>query len=135
MATMKRARNRKVRREKAPSAAANFTHQQPATRERKPRRWLMWVLAGIFLLGAAGGAYALVETVLWRRIRAARAGTWRVQGGEQDGVELEFRRNGAFQARMKMGGKGAIVHALAEVDADDEKVLRITSTNPQTGQA
>jgi hypothetical protein len=77
---------------------------------------------------------ALIENVLWPRIPAALVGTWRAADGPQAGVALEFRRNGDFTARVTLGGQGGEVHARAEIDRADPKVLRIISTHPQTGQ-
>jgi hypothetical protein len=95
---------------------------------------LALLVAGVCLAGAAAATYYLVDYVLFTRIPAALAGTWVVQGGKQDGVRLEFQRNGNFLARLSIGGEAGVVHARAEVDPTDEKVLRITSTDQMTGR-
>jgi hypothetical protein len=85
-------------------------------------------------VGGYFGTYALVDFVFWPRIPAELVGTWRVVEGPQQGVILKFDRNGAFEARIAVGDEGAIVRALAELDETDDKVLRISSTNPHTGR-
>ncbi len=133
MSTMRRIRTSKSRRQRAASVAG-LTSSPAVAREGRPRHWLMWALAAVFLVGGAVVTYGLVDYVFWPHIPVALAGTWRVQGGSQQGVTLQFDRDGAFQARMALGGKEGTVHGRAEVDSSDDKVLRIISTNPQTGQ-
>jgi len=72
----------------------------------------------------------LIEFVFWPRVPAALVGTWRVTGGTQDGVVLEFRPNGAFQARLSKGDENAAVKALVQVNGTR---VQITSTDPVTG--
>jgi hypothetical protein len=54
-----------------------------------------------------------------------------VQDSKQD-VTLEFLRNGTFTARAKVAGQEGVVHARAQLDGANEKVLHIISVNPQT---
>jgi hypothetical protein len=133
MSTARKERSRRRRGGKA-TAAPRTTGNPPPVPERRPRRWLAWLLAPFILVGAGILTCALIDNVLWPRIPAALVGTWRAQEGPQAGVTLKFQRNGAFEARMAMGETGAVVHAVAETDSGDDKVLRIVSTDPQTGQ-
>jgi uncharacterized protein (TIGR03066 family) len=101
-------------------------------RPKASRHWLRWAIAAALCAGAGFATYALVENVFWPRIPSALVGKWQVQGGPQDGVTLEFWANGAFEARARLNGKEGVVHARAELE---DKVLRIVSTNQQTGQS
>jgi hypothetical protein len=133
MSTMRKSRAHKGRSDKS-APAANARSNPPVAPEKKRRRWVPWILASICLVAGAYITYGLVDNVLWPCIPASLVGTWRVQGGPQDGVTLDFQPNGDFQARLALGGKGGVVHARAELDQADDKVLRIVATDPQSGQ-
>ncbi|HMF18152.1 MAG TPA: hypothetical protein VKE98_13150 [Gemmataceae bacterium] len=131
MSATKKEKSKKTRKNNAP-LASGATSNLPQVQGKKPRRWLRWLLTAACVFITAVLTYGLVDYVLWPRIPTALVGTWRVQGGPQDGVTLQFQRNGDFQARLKRGEEGAIVHARAEVDGTDEKKLRIVSTDART---
>jgi hypothetical protein len=99
----------------------------PPDRRRKYRIW--WLTAACLGLSAVA-TYYLIEFVFWPRVPTPLVGVWRVTGGPRDGVVLELRANGAFQARLSKGGEQAIV--TAHVQVDDDRLL-IASTNPTTG--
>jgi len=123
------------RKDRKKTPAAVPTNANPgAVPERKPRRWFRWLLAAAFLFIAASLTYGLIDYVLFPRIPAELVGTWRVQGGPQNGVILHFDRNGDFEARYALGDKQGGVHARAEIDSSDHKKLRIVSTNSKTGR-
>jgi uncharacterized protein (TIGR03066 family) len=91
------------------------------------RRYML--LAGLF------AAALLVGFLAYRWLRPGLpeevVGTWRVQGGEQAGAVLEFRRDGSFQALMDWPGKRekGVVEARVEVEGE---TIRFLSVNPIT---
>lgn len=93
-------------------------------------RWWIWFVAVLLAVLSAYGTYYLVEFVFWPRVPAELVGTWRVTGGPQDGVILEFLPNGLFQATIRRGEEGATVRGRVQVR---DKLLHIASTNPRTG--
>lgn len=100
----------------------------PPTKGRR-RIWFFAVVIGLL---SAYGTYYLVEFVFWPRVPAELVGAWRVMGGPQDGVILEFLPNGLFQAMIRKGEEGATVRARVQVE---DNLVHITSTNPRTGAA
>lgn len=101
---------------------------KPPTKGRR-RIWFFAVVLGLL---SAYGTYYLVEFVFWPRVPTELVGAWRVKGGPQDGVILEFLPNGLFQATIKRGEEGATVRARVRVE---DNLVHITSTNPRTGAA
>lgn len=101
---------------------------KPAAMRRR-RIWFFAVVLGVL---SAYGTYYLIEFVFWPRVPAELVGAWRVKGGPQDGVILEFLPNGLFQATIRRGDEGATVRARVQVE---DKLLHVTSTNPRTGAA
>jgi hypothetical protein len=106
-------------------------HGQALAAPTKGRRRI-WFFAAVLGLLSAYGTYYLVEFVFWPRVPAHLVGAWRVVGGPQDGVVLEFLPNGLFQATISNGKEGAAVRARARVEG---KLIHIASTNPGTGAA
>jgi uncharacterized protein (TIGR03066 family) len=82
-------------------------------------------------LAAGLVTYLLFEYCLPGKVPSALVGKWVVQGGEQACVTLEFRRHGAFQARVTVDGRVGGFDGRAEVDGEQ---LRIFSVNPDTGK-
>jgi uncharacterized protein (TIGR03066 family) len=119
----KRARKRMAR------VLSRDTPGTPA-RQRKSPFWRRLLAVVCSFVAAAVLTYAFFEYWLPGKVPSALVGKWAVQGGEQAGVTLEFRRHGAFQARVNVGGKMGGVDGRAEVEGDN---LRIFSVNPQTG--
>lgn len=95
-------------------------------------RQRIWFFAVVLGLVSAYGTYFLVEFVFWPGVPAELVGAWRVKGGPQDGVILEFLPNGLFQATISKGEEGATVRARVRVE---DNLVHITSTNPRTGAA
>jgi uncharacterized protein (TIGR03066 family) len=127
---MKKARTPRSRKERSLPLSAEPA-RVPSVQRKPARRWRWWLLvAGCFIL-AGVATYVIAENYLVTRIPEALVGKWRVVGGEQDGVTLEFHRNGSFQARVSRGGKEGAVYARVEVD---DKQLHIISADPQTGR-
>lgn len=98
-------------------------------RRRNP--WA-WGLGFLLVLFSAYSVYFFFEFVLWPRVPPELAGSWRVVGGDQDGVVLEFWPNGLFQATLKRGEEGAAVRGHVRVNG---KQVHITSTDGQTGRS
>ena len=96
----------------------------------KSQFWRKLLMLIACFVAAGMVTFVLFEYALPGKVPSALVGKWAVQGGEQAGVTLEFRRHGAFQARVNVGGKMGGVDGRAEVDGDN---LRIFSVNPQTG--
>jgi uncharacterized protein (TIGR03066 family) len=101
-----------------------------STGQRKSRYWFRFLIIVSCFVAAAVLTYAFFEYCLPGKVPNALVGKWGVQGGGQAEVTLEFRRHGAFQARVNAGGKMGGVDGRAEVEGDN---LRIFSVNPQTG--
>jgi hypothetical protein len=130
MSTMRKVKATRSRKDRRP-ASATLPPGAQTDQPRRSRRWFTWLLVLACLVGGYVATCALVEYVLWPRIPSALVGQWRGKDGQQ-GVTLEFSRNGAFTARATVDGKEGVVHARAQVDDANEKVLHIISVNPQT---
>jgi hypothetical protein len=130
MSATKKQKARKTPKQPVPPAAKPST--SPQVQEKKSPRWLRWGFAAACLFVAAIATYGLIDYVLFPRIPSELVGKWRVQGGPQDGVTLQFQRNGDFEARLEFGGKEGGVHGRAELDNADDKKLRIVSTDSRT---
>jgi uncharacterized protein (TIGR03066 family) len=110
-------------------ALSSRTPQAPARRP-KSRFWRK-LLVLITCFAAAGMVtFVLFEYVVPGNVPSALVGKWVVQGGEQDGVTLEFQRHGAFQARVNVADRVGGFDGRAEVEGEN---LHIFSVNPQTG--
>ncbi len=129
MSSLGKANSKNKNRRDRPVRRDGHVLQAPTGNARRPRRWLVWLLACVCLVGAAAATYYLVDFVLWPRIPSALVGTWQVKGGKQNGVTLEFRANGAFQAKAQVGGKVGAVYGTAVIEPDNDKALTITSTD------
>jgi hypothetical protein len=132
MSTTRKARTKRSRKDKRP-ASANPPPAASTDQPRPARRWFAWLLILTCLVGGGVTTYFLLEFFIWPRIPSALVGQWRAQDGIQD-VTLEFLPNGAFKARAKVAGKEGVVHARAQLDDANEKVLHIISVNPETGK-
>ena len=130
MSTMRKVQAKRSRKDKRP-ASSNLPPGAQTDQPRRSRRWFTWLLVLACLVGGYVATCALVEYVIWPRIPSALVGQWRLQDSKQD-VTLEFSRNGAFTARATVAGKEGVVHARAQLDDANEKVLHIISVNPQT---
>jgi len=133
MSAKRKAKAKKLQMEN-PSSSIVESPNSPNGQERNFRRWLVWFIVLVFLIGGGLSTYFLVDYVLWPRIPIALVGQWRGQGGSQNGVTLEFSSNGAFQARAMVEGKEGVVYARAQMDEADTKKLNIISMNPDTGK-
>jgi hypothetical protein len=90
----------------------------------------------------AGIAYTISYFFLLSRIPRPMIGAWAVMevtskgAGKADeslkGGTLDFRRDGTMIGKINMAGKEGTIQATVAVEGD---MLRITSVNPQTGQA
>jgi uncharacterized protein (TIGR03066 family) len=96
----------------------------------KSQFWRKLLMLIACFVAAGMVTFVLFEYALPGKVPSALVGKWAVQGGEQAGVTLEFRRHGAFQARAKVGGQVGGFDGRAEVEGEK---LRIFSVNPQTG--
>jgi uncharacterized protein (TIGR03066 family) len=83
------------------------------------------------LLLAAGGTWAVFEFVIWSKVPSALLGKWVVEGGEQDGANFDFFRDGTMVGRVNLRGSEGIIKARVRVEGD--KLILITQ-NSQTGQ-
>jgi len=122
---MKRLQRRK---EKKDNAAPKEPPPPPAA----PRSRWRWPVLILCLLLAAGGTWAVFEYVIWTNIPGALIGKWVVEGGEQDGANFDFFRDGTMVGRINLRGSEGIIKARVRVEGD--KLLLITQ-NSQTGQA
>jgi uncharacterized protein (TIGR03066 family) len=126
---------RKTRSERSRKDKPSFLPPRPATAAPAPakpvRRWRWWLGIAVCFALAGVATYVVAENYLVTRIPEALVGKWRVVGGEQDGVTLEFHRNGAFQATLHRDGQAGVVHARVEVD---DKKLHIISEDPKSGK-
>jgi hypothetical protein len=93
------------------------------------------VLRRFVILAAVFGGATVAAFLTYRWLRPALpegiVGTWRVDGGEQAGAVLEFRRDGSFQALMDWPGKRqkGVVEARVEMVGE---MIRFISVNPIT---
>lgn len=129
-AIMKKPRYLRLRKERTSNLAPAAASPAPGVQQPRGRwRWRRWLLiVGCFALGGIG-MYAVAENYLVTRIPEELVGRWRVSGGDQDGVTLEFHKTGAFEARKKRGMEEGSVHARVEVG---DKKLHIFSRIPGT---
>jgi hypothetical protein len=100
----------------------------PAAASSSPWRWLVPALC---LLIAAGGTWAVFEFLILSKLPPELLGKWVVVGGDQDGADFDFFRNGTMRGRINVKGTEHRVDARARVE---DKVLYSTTTNPHTGQ-
>jgi uncharacterized protein (TIGR03066 family) len=125
---------RKTRAERARKDKPSFLPQRPAAAPAAPapppRRRLRWLGVACCFVLACGTAYVLAENFLVTRIPEALVGTWKVVGGEQDGVTLRFHRNGAFEAHVRRGDQEPVVRGHVEVE---DKQVHIISQDSATG--
>jgi uncharacterized protein (TIGR03066 family) len=132
MSIARKDRTKKSRKEKR-LVSASPPPGVPKDTPRRSRRWFTWLLVLACLVGGYLATCVLLEYVLWPRIPRALVGQWRVKDSKQT-VTLEFARDGAFTARAEVAGKEGVVHARAQLDDANDKVLHIVSVNPQTKQ-
>jgi uncharacterized protein (TIGR03066 family) len=135
---MKRAKNQTSKRH---TQASSGNGSKPVPKHAAPwlRRWLS-TLTLVALAGA--GSYAVVHFFILTRVPPAMVGTWVVTdvnatGSDKSnealqGGRMQFSRDGAMILQANMDGKGYTIKATVEVEG---KELRITSVNPNNGQA
>ena len=102
-------------------------------------RWLI-PLTLVMLVGA--GSYAVFHFFILTRVPLAMVGTWvvtevKTMGSDKSNQALKdgrfvFGRDGTMIVQANMDGKGYTIKATVEVEG---KELRITSVNPNNGQA
>jgi hypothetical protein len=115
--------------------------QRPAAGRGRAAAW-KWAFALLCIALTAGVTYAVLHFLILSRIPHEMVGTWVVievksNGGANTdeslkGGTLEFRRDGTMIGKVNMDGKEGTIKAAVEVEGES---LRITSVNPQTGQA
>jgi hypothetical protein len=104
---------------------------QPVHRERP--RWTRkhWLWAGLWLLLAFGGAWAVLELAVWNKLPPELVGTWQVREGPMAGGSFHFSRFGTVQIHVTTQGKSNTLHGRVAVEG---KTLRITSQNARSQQ-
>lgn len=90
-----------------------------------------WGIPVLCLVAAAAGTWAAFEFIVLSKLPRELLGKWVVVGGEQDGADFDFSRNGTMRGRVNVKGREFIVEARVRVV---DKVLYSTTTNPNTGR-
>lgn len=108
-----------------------------------PQPWLpRWIVVLTLVASAGAGTYAVLHFFVLTRLPHAMVGAWvvtdvKINGGDKSNEALKggrfvFHRDGTMVVQANMGGKGYTIKATVAVE---EEILRITSINPNTGQA
>ncbi len=91
-------------------------------------RWLV-VLVG--LAGSGAASYFVLTTYVLPKLPDALVGTWQVRGGEMNGTQMTFQRDGTFTALVNLDGREVPVQARVEFH---DKTLRFIVVNGLTGK-
>src|SRR5262249_33695666 len=89
-------------------------------------------IPALCLLFAAAGTWAAFEFVILSKLPRELLGKWVVVGGEQDGADFDFYRNGTMRGRLNVKNREFTIDARVRVE---DGILYSTTTNPNTGQA
>ncbi len=103
----------------------------PAPADPVKPRLPLWLVLGLCLLVAFGGAWAATEFFLFSKLPPELVGKWVVQGGPQDGATFDFFRGGNMEAHLNNNGNEVVLKAQVAVEG---KTLLTTTRNPHTGQ-
>src|SRR5262245_2591279 len=103
---------------------------QPAN---APTSWRSWAMLGIALVLATGGAWALMEFVVWNRLPSDLVGRWEVIEGPPEYREavFEFQRSGKMIGHVNDHERLGVIHAEVRVEGDK---IYSTTRHPRTGQ-
>jgi hypothetical protein len=105
----------------------------PRPARREGRKWTRrhWALAALWLLLAAGGAWAALEFVVWNKLPPELVGKWQVKEGPMAGGAFYFSRFGTLEIHGNNQGRTYTLKARVAVA---DKTLLTTTQNPRSQQ-
>jgi uncharacterized protein (TIGR03066 family) len=92
------------------------------------RRWL--VLLCCLAVGGAG-TYFVLNAYIFPKLPDSVVGTWQVTGGELNGTQMTFHRDGTFSSIVTIDGRDIPIEARVALH---DKTLRFTIVNGFTGK-